>query len=81
MKSNCHTIRWVRLVGALMMSCLAPNTEGADLVGQEITNNAPEPEYYQIPKNLPLPADYIGQDRLVTCRSRATVSGSICVTT
>ena len=41
----------MRLVGALMMSCLAPNTEGADLVGQEITKNASDPEYYQIPKN------------------------------
>src|SRR5207253_1894591 len=50
-KSNRHSIRCVRLAGAIMMSCLAPNTEGANLVGQEITKNASEPEYYQIPKN------------------------------
>jgi uncharacterized protein YegJ (DUF2314 family) len=51
MKSNRQTIRCVRLAGALMISCLAPNTKGADLVGQEITKNTSEPEYYQIPKN------------------------------
>jgi hypothetical protein len=51
MKSNRQTIRRVRLAGALMISCLAPNIKGADLVGQEITNNTSEPEYYQIPKN------------------------------
>jgi hypothetical protein len=50
-KSDRRTIRCVRLVGALVMSCLAPNTKGTDLVGQEITKNSSDPEYYQIPKN------------------------------
>jgi uncharacterized protein YegJ (DUF2314 family) len=50
MKSNRQTIGYVGLAGALMISSLAPNTKGADLVGQKITN-ASEPEYYQIPKN------------------------------
>lgn len=53
MKSHRQIIRYVGLAGALVMSSLAANTKSADLVGQEITKNASEPEYYQVPKNHP----------------------------
>jgi hypothetical protein len=51
MKGKLQTIRLVRLVGALVITCLALNTKGVDLVGQEIKNGGAEPEYYHVPKD------------------------------
>jgi uncharacterized protein YegJ (DUF2314 family) len=51
MKGKLQTIRLVRLVGALVITCLALNTRGANLVGQELKNGGAEPEYFQVPKD------------------------------
>jgi len=51
MKGKLQEIRLVRFVGALVITCLALNAEGANLVGQELKNGGAEPEYYQVPND------------------------------